>query len=221
MDQPIPCQRWGGRRRHLELERGKLSPRDGIFHQTVSRLPVANWAFLASWTDDICQEGWSQWSAPQKRHTAHLRWRTWKPSGWDGGGYKTHHQAGSMRASTWSPELLGPRKGTQPKAHFRKFLHRATWSLSSVDWESTHAVSGGKPSVAETLWAPHTRQWDLSAVPLPPHSTTQQVSLEKWPPPPPCVRMEIRHWRDQQTKEAKINRSHFGSDRFNRLKPRS
>ena len=30
---------------------------------------------------------------------------------------------------------------------------RATWSLSSVDRESTHAVSGGKPSVAKTLRA--------------------------------------------------------------------
>ena len=30
---------------------------------------------------------------------------------------------------------------------------RATWSLSSVDQESTHAVSGGKPSVDQTLQA--------------------------------------------------------------------
>ena len=28
---------------------------------------------------------------------------------------------------------------------------RATWSLSSVDWENTHTVSRGKPSVAQTL----------------------------------------------------------------------
>ena len=47
-----------------------------------------------------------------------------------------------------------------------------------------------------------TRQCYLFAVFLPPHSTTQQVSLKKCPPPPPCVRAEIRHWRDQQT-EAK------------------
>ena len=31
------------------------------------------------------------------------------------------------------------------------FPCRATWSLSSVDWESTHAMSGSKPSVAQTL----------------------------------------------------------------------
>ena len=39
---------------------------------------------------------------------------------------------------------------------------RATWSLSSVDGESTHAVSGGKPSV-----------------PLSPHSATQQANLNE------------------------------------------
>ena len=38
---------------------------------------------------------------------------------------------------------------------------------------------------------------------LPPHSTTEQVSLKKCPPLPPCVRVENRHWRDQQTEEAK------------------
>ena len=63
-----------------ELERGKLGPRDGIPYQTASRLPVANQDFLWFWTVDICQEGCSKRSAPQKRHTAHLRWCTcWHP----------------------------------------------------------------------------------------------------------------------------------------------
>ena len=48
-----------------------------------------------------------------------------------------------------------------------------------------------------------TRQCYLFAASLPPHSMTEQVSLKKGPPPPPCVRVEIRHWRDQQTEEAK------------------
>ena len=78
--------------------RGKLSPRDGIPYQTVSRLPVANQVFLGSWTVDICWEGRSQRSAPQRRHTAHLRQRSLcaprKLSSWDWGGDKTHH-------STW------------------------------------------------------------------------------------------------------------------------
>ena len=48
-----------------------------------------------------------------------------------------------------------------------------------------------------------TGQYYLFAVSLPPHSATEQVSLKKCPPLPPCVRAEIRHWRDQQTEEAK------------------
>ena len=51
------------------------------------------------------------------------------------------------------PELLRPGKCMQPRAHFRQFTCRATWRLSSVDWESTQAMGGGKPSVAETLQA--------------------------------------------------------------------
>ena len=42
--------------------------------QTVSRLPVANHVFLGSWTVDIYQEYCNLISAPQRRHTAHLRW---------------------------------------------------------------------------------------------------------------------------------------------------
>ena len=53
--------------------RGKLSPRDGILYQTASRLPVANQVFLGSWMVDIHQEGRRQRSAPQRRHTAHLK----------------------------------------------------------------------------------------------------------------------------------------------------
>ena len=77
------------------------------------------------------------------------------------------------------PERLRPGKCTQPRASFRQFPCRAIWSLSSVDRESTHAVSGGKPSVAWTLRAQptestaHARQWYLFAVFLPPHSTTE------------------------------------------------
>ena len=51
-----------------ELERGNLSPRDGILYQTVSKLPVAN-RNLGFWMVDICRQGRSQRSAPQRRHT--------------------------------------------------------------------------------------------------------------------------------------------------------
>ena len=95
---------------------GNLSPRDGILHQTVSRLPVANQVFLGSWTVDIHQEGCSLRSGPQRRHTACLRWCSYgaprKWSGWDRGGDKMHHTPGIVRSpSTWSPEFLRPGEG--------------------------------------------------------------------------------------------------------------
>ena len=90
-----------------------------------------------------------------------------------------HRPPGTVHSpSTWSPELLRPGKGlnahptksmllwsiqepepeqlrpgkcTKPRACFGLFPCRATWSLSSVDWESTRTVSGGKPSVVHTL----------------------------------------------------------------------
>ena len=53
MDRPFPpeeADRQG---------RGNLGPRDGILHQIVSRLPVANQVFLGSWMVNICQKGHS------------------------------------------------------------------------------------------------------------------------------------------------------------------
>ena len=141
-------------------------------------MPPINQAFLGSWTADIRQEGCIQRSAPQKRHTAHLRrsCSPRKPSGRDRGGDKMHHTCGvclrqapgclscsdlgraqnaglTESVPLWStrepePERLRPGKCLQPRAHFRKFPCRAAWSLSSVDRESTHALSRGKPSVA-------------------------------------------------------------------------
>ena len=124
-----------------------------------------------------------------------------KPSGWDGEGNKSQPSTGedSVRqapghlscldrgraqnagpfksAPLWStqepePERLRPGKCTQPRAHFRQFPCRATWNLSSVDWESTHAVNRGKPSVAQTLQAPHTHASDifLQCSPSPQHN---------------------------------------------------
>ena len=108
--------------------------------------------------------------------------------------------------STWEPEpeQLRPGKCAKPRAHFGQFPCRATWSLSSVDQESTSTVSWGKPSVILTLRALPTHSSDyLFVLFLPPHSTTERVSLNKWPPSPPCVMVEIRHWRDLQIEEAK------------------
>ena len=74
--------------------KGNLGPREGILHQTVSRLPVANQVFLGSWKVDVCQEDCSQRSAPKRRHMAYLRWWSFcvprKLSSCDWGGGKTH-----------------------------------------------------------------------------------------------------------------------------------
>ena len=120
MDQPLPPARGreAGECQPEPKARGSLSPRDGILHQIVSRLKVAIQVFLGFWMVDIHQEGCSQRSAPQRRHTAHVRWcsggATRKPRGWDQGGDKRHRTPGTVRSpSTWSPELLGPGKGTK------------------------------------------------------------------------------------------------------------
>jgi len=81
----------------------------------------------------------------------------------------------------------------------------------------THREQGQAQCGWDTM---STRQYYLFAASLPPHSTTEQVSLKKVStrPPHPCVRGEIRCWRDQQTEEAKTG-NHRVSDRCNRLKP--
>ena len=113
-----------------------------------------------------------------------------KPSGWDWGGDKTprptwgecarqapghlscldlgraQNAGPTESAPLWStrvpePEQLRPGKCTQPRARFRQFPYRTTWSLSSVDWESTHAISEAKPSVAKTLRALPTHTSDI------------------------------------------------------------
>ena len=88
---------------HLEAERqagdsqsqkarGSLGPRDGILHQTVSRLPVGNQAFLGFGAVDIHQE---THSTPETV----LSWHTQKPSGRDQGGDKPHRAPGTVHSS--------------------------------------------------------------------------------------------------------------------------
>ena len=90
---------------------------------------IANQDFLGFWIVDIRREGRSQRSAPQKRHTAHLRRRTGctprKPSGRDRGGDKSQRPCSP---STWSPELLGPGKDTK---------HRPNQVCTSVEYPRT------------------------------------------------------------------------------------
>ena len=91
---PPPCQGQRGRHATARAKRQGATPvsapETSIFHQILSRLPVANHIFLGSWTAVICQEVCSLKSAPQRRHMSHLRWCSYsapgKPSGWDQGG---------------------------------------------------------------------------------------------------------------------------------------
>ena len=59
------------------------------------------------------------------------------------------------------PEQLRTWKCTQSRARFRQFPCRATWSLSMVDRESTHAMSWGKPSKAQTMISIPTHASDI------------------------------------------------------------
>ena len=99
--------------REARARGGNHSPREASSAKLQAG-SVANQDFLGFWTVDIRQEGRSQRSAPQKRHTAHLRRCTSctprKLSGRGGGGHKSQQP---RLPSTWSPELLEPGKGTK------------------------------------------------------------------------------------------------------------
>ena len=202
---------------------------------------------------DIRWEGGSQRSAPQNRHTAHLRRRTHctprKLSSRDRGGDKSQPQPGTTAPAkhqvTWAawtgeghkmqaqpslslwgvPEYLNL-SGLDLGSAYNPGLASDSSQQSSLELEQCRLGKHTRCERGQTQcgWAtgstPHRRQWYFFAASLPPHRTIEQVSLKKCPPLPPCVRAEIRHWRDQQTEEAKINRgNHYGSDRCNRLKP--
>ena len=74
---------------------------------------------------------------------------------------RAHNAGPTESVPLWStlepePEQLRPGKYMQPRAYFGQFPYRATWKLRSVDQESTHTVSGGKPIVDQTLkHSPH------------------------------------------------------------------
>ena len=116
MGWPIPCQRQGGRLARARARRPGTNTAPEMPSST--KLRADSQVFLGSLTVDIRQEGCSQRSAPQRRHTAHLRWHPCctpgKPSSRDQGGDKTHCAAGRVHSpSTWSPVLLRPGKSTK------------------------------------------------------------------------------------------------------------
>ena len=163
------------------------------------------------------------------RRTAHLGQCTCQTPGClsclDLGRAQNAHPTGSVSLrNTREPERLRPGKCMKHRAHLGQYSCRVPWSLSSVDLGSTCCLALWQTQCGPyTVSTPHTCQWYLVAVSLPPHNTTEQVSLNKWPPSPPCVRAEVRHWRHLQTEEAKRKKERrgncSGSDRCNRLKP--
>ena len=107
--QPGDSQSWKAR--------GNLGPRDGILHQTVRRLPVTNEVFLDPGRLTSTRRVTARISSPEETHGPPemvLSRCTQEMQGLGQGGDKMHHPAGRVRSpSTWSPELLGPEKGTK------------------------------------------------------------------------------------------------------------
>ena len=154
MDWPIPSPEAERQAGDIQSQkaRGNLGPRESILHQTVTRLPVANQVFLGSWRVDICQEGHSQRSAPQRRHRAYLKWHS--------------HSAPGNRVAR-------PGRWLRCIAHLGQWLSK---HLVRKARESTHTMSWGKPSVVHTLQAlpAHTSDICLQCSSLP------TAQLNKW-----------------------------------------
>ena len=174
-----------------------------MLHQTVSTLPVANQVFLGSWMVDICQECRSQRSAPQRRHTARLKWRSHDTprtstqdtahlgqcacqapghvSSWGLG--KVQNACLMESVPLWTTRELEPEQLRPGSAHNPGPL----WTVplqGTLEPElhkpgSTHAWAGADP-----VWficckhSPHMPVILVCSVP-PPHRTAEQVSLNK------------------------------------------
>ena len=144
-------------RRQKARSRCNLSPRDSIWRQAVSGLPVTTHVFLGSWMAQIFQKCHSLRSAPLTQGTP----------------------------------------ATVPCGALRR--------LSSLDLEGWKVHSPPRPTpphlaVATPMWSCHCKcsphMPAAFAVFLPLHSTSEQVGLNKWLLLLPCVRAEVRHWRE-------------------------
>ena len=132
----------------------------------------------------------------------------------DRGGDKSQRR---RSPNTSSPELLGPGKGTKYRPNrVCASEDSECLNLSGLDLEGAlspgPALDGSQQSILEPKQCRQRRhtprergqahcgsdtastcQCYLFAASVPPHSATEEVSLKKCPPPPPCVRAEIRH----------------------------
>ena len=108
---------------------------------------------------------------------------------------KMHSPFGSVPLqSIREPERLRPEMCMKCRIHWGQCHCRAPWSLNSVDLGSTHSLGWWQTKCdSSTVSTLHTGQWYLFAVSHPSHNTTEQISLNKWLPSSPCVRVEIRH----------------------------
>ena len=107
------------------------------------------------------------------------------------------------------PERLRPERCMQLRAGLGWLPVEQTraWAL----WTGrVHAPWAGQTQCGWGTASTH--QCYFFAASLPPHSATEQVSLkESVHHHPLCVRAEIRHWRDQQTEEAKTEGTTLGA----------
>ena len=133
-----------GRGRQPELEGGNRSSPWEASSTKLQAGFIANQGFLGFWMVNIPQEGHSQRSAPQKRHTAHLRTRTGftprKLNGRDEWGDKSQ----PLRSpTTWSPELLGRGKDTKrrPNRVCTFVEYPSIWTWADYTWE-VHTTQG-------------------------------------------------------------------------------
>ena len=143
--------------------------------------------------------------------------------------HNVHGPFGTVRLPrTWSSEWFRPGKGTKRPAHLGLCPCRTPENMSGLNlrsakdagatWDSALAEHAG----AWAAWAP---PWTLATPMWPshwkhsPHIPAVFVSSDPFFPQnnwtselnevatfTPCVRVEIRQWRDLQTEEAKINK---------------
>ena len=140
MDRPIPHgdSRWG----QPDPEGGNHGPREASSTKPQAGF-VANQDFSGFWTVNICREGHSQRSAPQKRHTAHPRRHTpgtpRKLSGWNRGRDKSEPSTGDHYACQVPGHLSCSDLGwckTQAQPNLR--LCRVSKNLRGLDLGSAY-----------------------------------------------------------------------------------
>ena len=88
------------------------------------------------------------------------------------------------------PGWLSPGKCMQPRATSDSSRQSNLEPEKCRQGKHTHREQGKTQCTRDTV---STHQCYLLAAPIPPHSTTEQVSIKNCPPPPPWVRAEIRH----------------------------